>query len=171
MTVKAILDSKGTDVATIEPSADLASAIKLLAERPVGALVVVDPERIAGIISERDVIREPARRGAAALEQPVGQVVTRKVVTCNRAETMSSIMERMTAGKFRHLPVVEERPAGRYCLDQRRREAPRAGNRTRIRDLARLHPHRIGRVHNAERSMLTSIRTSCSKRAPCPLRA
>ena len=103
------LDSKGTDVATIEPSADLASAIKLLAERRIGALVVVDPDQpIAGIISERDVIRELAERGAAALEQPVGQVMTRKVVTCNRAETMSSIMELMTAGKFRHLPVVEQ---------------------------------------------------------------
>ena len=66
MTVKAILDSKGTDVATIGPSADLASAIKLLAERRIGALVVVDPdERVAGIISERDVIRELAERGAA----------------------------------------------------------------------------------------------------------
>jgi CBS domain-containing protein len=109
MTVKAILDSKGTDVATIEPSADLASAIKLLAKRRIGALVVVDPDQqIAGIISERDVIRELAGRGAAALEQPVGQVMTRKVVTCNRAETMSSIMELMTAGKFRHLPVVEQ---------------------------------------------------------------
>jgi CBS domain-containing protein len=109
MTVKAILDSKGTDVATIEPTADLASAVKVLAERRIGALVVVGPDqRVAGIVSERDVVRVLAELGTAALEQPVGQVMTRKVVTCNRAETMSSIMERMTAGKFRHLPVVEE---------------------------------------------------------------
>jgi len=109
MTVKAILDSKGTDVATIEPTADLASVVKLLAERRIGALVVVGPDqRVAGIVSERDVVRVLAELGAAALEQPVGQVMTRKVVTCNRAETMSRIMERMTAGKFRHLPVVEE---------------------------------------------------------------
>ena len=68
MTVKAILDSKGTDVATIEPTADLASAVKLLAARRIGALVVVGPDqRIAGIVSERDVIRvlaESRRRGA-----------------------------------------------------------------------------------------------------------
>lgn len=109
MTVKAILDNKGTDVATIEPTADLASAIKLLAERRVGALVVVGPDqRVVGIISERDAIRMLAERGAAAMGQPVGQVMTRKVVTCNRSETMSNVMERMTAGKFRHLPVVEE---------------------------------------------------------------
>jgi CBS domain-containing protein len=109
MTVKAILDSKGTDVAIIQPAAELASAVKLLAARRIGALVVVGPDhRVAGIISERDVIRVLAEHGAAALEKPVGQVMTRKVVTCNRAETMSGVMERMTAGKFRHLPVVEE---------------------------------------------------------------
>ena len=109
MTVKAILDRKGTDVATIEATADLAAAVKLLAARRIGALVVIDSDqRVAGIISERDVIRELAERGAAALEQLVGQVMTRKVVTCNRGETMSSIMELMTGGKFRHLPVVEE---------------------------------------------------------------
>ena len=109
MTVKAILDRKGTDVATIEATADLAAAVKLLAARRIGALVVIDSDqRVAGIISERDVIRELAERGAAALEQLVGQVMTRKVVTCNRAETMSSIMELMSGGKFRHLPVVEE---------------------------------------------------------------
>jgi CBS domain-containing protein len=108
MTVKAILDSKGHDVATIEPSADLASAVKLLAARRIGALVVVGADRIAGIISERDIIRALADCGAAALQLPVGQVMTRKVVTCNHAETMSGVMERMTAGKFRHLPVVEK---------------------------------------------------------------
>ena len=109
MTVKAILDSKGHDVATIEPIADLTSAVKLLATRRIGALVVIDPDhRIAGIISERDIIRVLADRGAAALQQPVGQVMTCKVVTCSRAETLSGVMERMTDGKFRHLPVVEE---------------------------------------------------------------
>jgi CBS domain-containing protein len=108
MTVKAILDRKDSDVATVEPTADLASAVKMLAARRIGALVVIGPDgRIAGIVSERDVIRVLAERGAAVLEQPVAQVMTRKVVTCTRADTMSSIMELMTAGKFRHLPVVE----------------------------------------------------------------
>ena len=108
MTVNAILDRKGSDVAIIEPAADLASAVKLLAARRIGALVVTSSERkIAGIISERDIMRLLAECGAAALEQPVAQVMTRKVVTCSRADTISSIMELMTAGKFRHLPVVE----------------------------------------------------------------
>jgi CBS domain-containing protein len=109
MPVKAILDQKGADVTTIQPTADLASAVKLLAERRIGALVVVGPDqRIAGIVSERDIIRVLAERGAAALHQTVRQVMTSTVVTCNRSETVSSIMERMTAGKFRHLPIVEE---------------------------------------------------------------
>jgi CBS domain-containing protein len=80
----------------------------MLAARRIGALVVIGPDRrIAGIVSERDVIRVLAERCAAVLEQPVAQAMTRKVVTCNRADTMSGIMELMTAGKFRHLPVVE----------------------------------------------------------------
>ncbi len=109
MSVRALIEGKGTDVVTIEPTADLASAVKLLAARRIGALVVVGPDRqLAGIISERDIIRVLAASGATALEQPVAQVMTRKVVSCNRSETMSSIMERMTVGKFRHLPVVED---------------------------------------------------------------
>lgn len=109
MTVKAIVDSKGSDVATVAPHADVASAVKLLAERRIGALVVVDHiPRVVGIISERDIIRVLAEYGAAALARPVEQVMTRKVITCTRAETVSSIMELMTAGKFRHLPIVED---------------------------------------------------------------
>lgn len=109
MNVKAILDNKGTDVATIGPTAALASAVNLLAERGVGVLVVVGAGlRVIGLISEEDIVRMLAERGAAALEQLVGQVMSRQVATCNRGELTSSIMQRMTAGKFRHLPVVEK---------------------------------------------------------------
>jgi len=109
MTVKLILDSKGSDVATIAPTADLASAVKLLAKHRIGALFVIGPDqRVAGIISERDIIHGLADLGAAALEQAIGQVMTRKVVTCTCAEAISNVMELMTAGKFRHLPIVED---------------------------------------------------------------
>ena len=109
MTVRAILDRKGSNVATIAPTADLSSAVKLLAARRIGALVVTGPQReIAGIISERDIIRVLAESGAAVLGQPVERVMTGKVVTCDRRDTISSVMELMTAGKFRHLPVVEQ---------------------------------------------------------------
>jgi CBS domain-containing protein len=109
MTVKSILSTKGTGVFTIEPTSSLETAIKLLTERRIGALVVLGPEqRVIGIVSERDVVRALAARGAAALAEPLSQVMTRKVSTCTRSDTVSTIMEQMTTGKFRHVPVVEQ---------------------------------------------------------------
>jgi CBS domain-containing protein len=109
MTVKTILAAKGGDIVSIEPTANLAAAVRLLAERRIGALLVLGADRrIAGILSERDIVRVLAERGSAVLEEPVGQVMTRKVVTCTESETVAGVMERMTAGKFRHVPVVEQ---------------------------------------------------------------
>ena len=109
MTVKAILSRKGSDVATIAPTATLADAVKLLAERRIGAFVVTGADnRVAGILSERDIVRVLAARGTDALQDNVAAVMTRKVSTCTEAETVAVIMERMTVGKFRHLPVVEQ---------------------------------------------------------------
>ena len=109
MTVKAILSRKGGDVVTIAPAATLSAAVKLLAERRIGALVVTGPDnRVAGILSERDIVRTLAERGPVALDDNVGAVMTRKVTTCTEADTIVFIMERMTAGKFRHLPVVDQ---------------------------------------------------------------
>ena len=108
MTVKAILSRKGKEVLTIEPTATLAAAVKMLAQRRIGALVVTGPgRRIVGIISERDVVRLLDEKGAAALSASVAEVMTRKVVTCDRNETIAEIMERITSGRFRHVPVVE----------------------------------------------------------------
>jgi CBS domain-containing protein len=109
MTVKAILSRKGNDVLTIDPNATLAAAIKLLADRKIGAVVITGADRqVIGILSERDIVRAFAASGPAALDEQVGQVMTRKVMTCDEAETVASLMERMTQGKFRHLPVVED---------------------------------------------------------------
>ena len=109
MTVKAILSAKGTDVLTIDPTTNVAAAAKLLAERKIGALVVTGPDRrLVGIVSERDIVQELAAHGAASLDLPLTDVMTRKVMTCTAADTICSVMERMTAGKFRHLPVVEQ---------------------------------------------------------------
>ena len=109
MNVKEILSVKGRDVVTIEPHANLALAAKILAERRIGAVVVTGPEdRIVGILSERDIVTALAKRGLDALETKISEVMTRKVTTCNPTDTISSIMERMTAGKFRHVPVVEQ---------------------------------------------------------------
>jgi CBS domain-containing protein len=109
MTVKRILSGKGNEVLTIEPTALLATATKLLSERRIGALVVTGADRrIVGIISERDIVRAIGARGAHVLEEPVSEVMTRKVVTCGERDTTADLMERMTAGKFRHLPVVDQ---------------------------------------------------------------
>src|SRR5476649_2810133 len=102
MTVKAILSTKGTDVLTIEPTTNLAAAAKVLAERKIGALVVTGPDhRVIGIVSERDIVQELAAHGAASFDLPLTDVMTRKVMTCSVSDTISSVMERMTAGKFR----------------------------------------------------------------------
>lgn len=109
MTVKAILSQKGSEVLTIDPAATLADAAKLLAERKIGAVLITGVDgRLAGILSERDIVRALAERGADILNERVDRTMTRKVVTCTEAETIASIMERMTAGKFRHLPVVDQ---------------------------------------------------------------
>jgi CBS domain-containing protein len=109
MTVSIILADKGRNVVSIEPSASLAQAVRVLAEKRIGAALILGADkRIAGIISERDIVRALAARGAAVLEEPVSQTMTRKVETCNENEAVATIMERMTAGKFRHMPVVDQ---------------------------------------------------------------
>jgi CBS domain-containing protein len=108
MSVRAILSNKGRDVAIVDPNTDLMSAARQMSERHIGALVVLGVDaRVGGIISERDIIHALAQRGAGALSEPVSKVMTRKVATCSENETIPAIMERMTAGKFRHVPVVE----------------------------------------------------------------
>ena len=109
MTVKTILSAKGGEVITIGPTTNVAAAVKLLAERRIGALVVIGAEQsVVGIISERDIVHALAARGAAALDLPLTEVMTRKVATCIPSDTITSIMGRMTDGKFRHVPVVEQ---------------------------------------------------------------
>jgi CBS domain-containing protein len=109
MMVKTILSAKGGDVISIEPTANLETAVRTLAEHRIGALLVLGTDRrVIGILSERDIVRVLAEQGASVLSQPLSQVMTRKVVTCNSSDTIGVIMERMTAGKFRHLPVVEQ---------------------------------------------------------------
>jgi CBS domain-containing protein len=108
MTVRAILDTKGHHIEHIEPDAKLSVAIKILSERKIGAVLVMSKGRIEGILSERDIVRVLGERGAAVMDEPVGAVMTRKVVSCRQADTVAAIMEIMTLGKFRHLPVVEE---------------------------------------------------------------
>lgn len=109
MTVGIILARKGREVVTIDLSATLGEAAGLLAEKRIGAALILGADhRIAGILSERDVVRALAEGGAGALNLPVSRTMTRRVETCTEGEAVSSIMERMTVGKFRHMPVVDQ---------------------------------------------------------------
>jgi CBS domain-containing protein len=107
MTIRAILDSKGHNIVSLEPEARLSAAVKILAERKIGAVLVMQAGRIEGILSERDIVRVLGERGASVLDEPVSAVMTRKVVSCKQSDTVSALMEMMTRGKFRHLPVVD----------------------------------------------------------------
>jgi CBS domain-containing protein len=108
MSLKSILAAKGGNVISTEPTADLAAAAKLLSTHRIGALVVLDAGgHLVGILSERDIVRRMADGGIAVLQQPVAQVMTCNVSTCDINDTISSVMDRMTKGKFRHMPVLD----------------------------------------------------------------
>jgi CBS domain-containing protein len=107
MNVKAILAAKGGEIVCIEPTADLAAATQLLSANRIGAVLIKGAGgHIAGILSERDIVRALSQHGSAALSLPIGQVMTREVTTCTEDDNIATIMERMTDGKFRHMPVV-----------------------------------------------------------------
>ncbi|WP_309084517.1 CBS domain-containing protein [Chelativorans sp.] len=109
MTVKAILDTKGREVVTIAADKTLREAAELLAERRIGAVVVMDGQgHTGGILSERDIVRAIAADGPAALERAVGTVMTARVKTCRETHTVNEVMQIMTQGRFRHLPVEKD---------------------------------------------------------------
>ena len=109
MNVEHILRSKGRDVVSIEPNRTLGEAARLLSERKIGAILVGDTFRpVLGILSERDIVRAVAKRGSAALDEPVREYMTGRVVTCKGQAGINDVMQLMTDGKFRHIPVVED---------------------------------------------------------------
>lgn len=108
MTVAAILRDKGSDIISASPDASLLDVSNILGEKRIGAVMVLDESGdVAGIISERDVVRAISREGANALGQPVSVFMTREVVSCTGEDTIQVVMEKMTAGRFRHVPVIE----------------------------------------------------------------
>jgi CBS domain-containing protein len=108
MTVEHILMQKGRTVVTMEANSTLGDAARLLSDRKIGAVVVSDAFRaVLGILSERDIVRAVAQRGASALEESIGRSMTAKVITCTGRSGINELMEMMTDGKFRHVPVVE----------------------------------------------------------------
>jgi CBS domain-containing protein len=109
MTVAAILAQKGRQVFTMVPKQTLAEVCETLAQHRIGAVVLLDPNGlIAGIVSERDIVRALAAEGATALTRPAEAYMSSKVVTCSELETTEEVLQRMTNGRFRHMPVVRE---------------------------------------------------------------
>jgi CBS domain-containing protein len=109
MTVRSILEEKGRDVFTIGPDETLMAAISLLAEKRIGAVVVLRSDGgIAGILSERDIVRALAEGGAEAMTRPISAFMTSKVQVCREESTVNDVMEVMTRVRFRHLPVEKE---------------------------------------------------------------
>lgn len=109
MSVARLLDGKGHAVITVRDDQTLMEASRLLAEYRIGAVLIrAGDGGVAGILSERDIVRALSQSGAAALEHMVGQHMTQKVVTCTAAMSVHEVMEIMTAGKFRHMPVLKD---------------------------------------------------------------
>ena len=110
MLVQQILKAKGDDkVITIKPGTLVSDAARILAERRIGCLVVSeDGKQIQGILSERDIVRSLAVRGATCLSDRIDDMMTRNPVCCARGDTSDQVLTRMTEGRFRHMPVVED---------------------------------------------------------------
>ncbi|WP_158964244.1 CBS domain-containing protein [Chachezhania sediminis] len=110
MLVQEVLKSKGSPaVVTVTPDLSVADAAKVLAEKRIGTVVVsADGKHVDGILSERDIVRELGKTGGGCLSKKVADYMTRKLVTCTRAMSTDEVLHKMTDGRFRHMPVVED---------------------------------------------------------------
>jgi CBS domain-containing protein len=109
MNVAVILKQKGRAVTTASPSTTLQEVAGKLAAKRIGAIVVVGARgEVAGIVSERDIIRAIAAHGPPCLTRPASEIMTRQVVVCQETDTLDELMAMMTARRFRHLPVVTD---------------------------------------------------------------
>lgn len=108
MLVSDILKSKGITVVSAPPSMPVTDAARLLAEKRIGSILILERGKVAGILSERDIVRALATEGPSCLDGPVSRLMTAKVVTCTPAQTIADVMEMMTRGRFRHVPVVDD---------------------------------------------------------------
>ncbi|TWP49087.1 CBS domain-containing protein [Lentzea tibetensis] len=108
MRIADVLRTKGSKVATIEPSATVTVLLRALAEHNIGAIVVVGPSGVEGIVSERDIVRRLVEGGAAVLDVPVSEIMTAEVFTCTPSDTVDSLTVVMTERRFRHVPVLSD---------------------------------------------------------------
>jgi len=109
MLVQQILKSKSDDgVVTIAPGSTLAEAAETLSSRKIGAIIVSpDGKAVSGILSERDIVRELGKRGPSCMADSVDDIMTADIISCSRSESSDEVLAKMTAGRFRHMPVME----------------------------------------------------------------
>lgn len=108
MLVRQILGLKGgSDIVTLPLGTAVSEAARTLSEKRIGAIVVVDGDSPVGILSERDIVRELGRRGEGCLSDDVDSLMTREMVTCAPDETADQVLQKMSDGRFRHMPVME----------------------------------------------------------------
>lgn len=108
MTIQAVLGGKGREVVSVTGDTSVRAAVALLAERRIGAVPVMEGGAVAGIFSERDVINGLAERGAASLDQKVGEVMTAPAITVGQGDSVLAALSLMTRRRVRHLPVFED---------------------------------------------------------------
>ena len=142
MTIAAILGGKGHEVVAVAPARSVSEAVRLLAERRIGAVPVIDGDAVLGIFSERDVIHCLERDGAAALERRVAEVMTSPAITVGPAESILGALALMTQRRIRHLPVIE----GGRCIGF-----------VSIGDLVK---HRIDRIESEAEAMRSYIQSA-----------
>ncbi len=106
--VQHLLDNKGRDIISISPDASVLDAIKLMADKGIGALVVIDGGDLRGIVTERDYARKVIIKGRASDTTPVADIMTADVITASSQQTVNECMEMMTSKRCRHLPVVDD---------------------------------------------------------------
>ncbi len=108
MNVNTILNVKGRDVITVASNEPIDLVIKVFAKNRIGSILVLEDGALKGIVSERDVVRSIAESGSEVLNRPVSEIMTSNVISCKGSDTIHQIMEFMTSGRFRHMPVVED---------------------------------------------------------------
>jgi CBS domain-containing protein len=108
VSISDILRFKGADVMTIAPGETVTTLLNTLAEHNIGALVVVDSGEVVGIVSERDIVRRIAERGAGLLDAPVEQIMTSVVASCTSKDSVDSVAQTMTERRIRHMPVLDD---------------------------------------------------------------
>lgn len=142
MTIEAILQTKSGDVTSVARTATVADAVKVLAERRIGAVPVLDGEDVVGIFSERDVIHALSTQGAAALDRTVGEMMTAPAITVSRGEAALGALSLMTQRRIRHLPVIE------------------AGRMIGFISIGDLVKHRIDRIESDAEAMRSYIQSA-----------